>query len=420
MDVFDFRKTTTPKGIPVYYKSLPWAQSWTEIRLVMRPGAICDPPGKEGVTHLLEHLFEKENRKLPCGRTVKQVDDDFLLGTLNACTGLDYVSVVCNCLAKNTRLALPMIGELVVPYTINNDDIAAEKRIVIQEWRGSDEDKKVNRVLNDIFHNDLYRDHWMTRLNTYGGTSATMRRITRADIYERRRSLYNAANFSLLLVGHIPRDLPDALREFDKVVRFSDTQPALPSMGQLPLPARARREISRAKLFGKAYTDTQTHIRIARIVPIPPNLKLLHIADEMLEKLIYAAIRGHLSACYKFQVNHTLEADHCYFDVDGFIDPKETRHVLAAIDACLAVLRTEESRDLFITAQKQIVEKIPLMDYNVSDIADMATEHVVYENRVIPVAEKIRNAKRITFDEILRFFREDLAPEKLYWFIVRP
>ena len=101
------------------------------VSVVAGRGARWEDPGRSGWSHLLEHMVFKGAG----GRDARQIVEAIEArgGQLNAATGHERTSFQVRALAGELPLALEILGDLLQRPTLDEEDLAREKRVVGQE-----------------------------------------------------------------------------------------------------------------------------------------------------------------------------------------------------------------------------------------------------------------------------------------------
>ncbi|WP_349239820.1 pitrilysin family protein [Patulibacter sp. SYSU D01012] len=94
-------------------------------------GARHERDAEAGRAHLLEHMLFRGTRSYRS----EEIDQRFdaMGGDLNAATSRDETAVVARVLEDDLGSAFPMLGEMVAAPLLEDDDLALERRIVLEE-----------------------------------------------------------------------------------------------------------------------------------------------------------------------------------------------------------------------------------------------------------------------------------------------
>ena len=96
-----------------------------------RSGAADEKPGVSGVAHFLEHLLFKGTDKLAPGELSRTVAENG--GTDNAFTSHDYTAYFQRVAADRLELMMSMESDRMVNLRLDEDDIATERDVIIEE-----------------------------------------------------------------------------------------------------------------------------------------------------------------------------------------------------------------------------------------------------------------------------------------------
>ena len=94
-------------------------------------GSADEPEGKSGIAHYLEHLMFKATDNLEDGEFSRTVTENG--GTDNAFTSLDYTGYFQRVAADRLELMMQMEADRMVNLNLDEDDIASERSVVIEE-----------------------------------------------------------------------------------------------------------------------------------------------------------------------------------------------------------------------------------------------------------------------------------------------
>lgn len=122
----------TTSGLLVLAEPLLQFRS-VSVGLWVRAGGRDDPPGKEGLAHLLEHMTFKGTARRTAAEIAQAID--VLGGHLNAATANEYTCYYTEVLADGLPDAISILEELVTTPRIAAEDVARERVVVEEEIR---------------------------------------------------------------------------------------------------------------------------------------------------------------------------------------------------------------------------------------------------------------------------------------------
>ena len=98
-----------------------------------RVGGADEAPGETGLAHFLEHLLFKGTEKVPSGQFSRTVSRNG--GEGNAFTGYDYTAFFQTIASDKLPLMMEMEADRMVNLTLDPDEVAAERQVVLEERR---------------------------------------------------------------------------------------------------------------------------------------------------------------------------------------------------------------------------------------------------------------------------------------------
>ncbi len=246
-----------------------------QFRLVVEAGSVHEDPAALGSAHFLEHMMFNGTERFP-GNELIPVLESFGAGfgpDVNAYTSFSETVYKLSIPADtdNIDLALEVLAEWARGATLEPDAVAAERGVVREEYRRSEE-SAAGRV-SDV-----------TRQVLFGGTNrlgrdpiGTLESIDTMRTEELRAfydTWYRPENMTLVMVG----DLGDATAQFDRIAAqlgelsgVGDAQPqpeqtdvvgfAEPTYDVITDPELTRSEVSVAWRIGEPAVQTRSDLR---------------------------------------------------------------------------------------------------------------------------------------------------------------
>lgn len=126
-----------PSGLDVLVEIIPHLRS-VAIGLWVTAGSRDDPPGKEGLAHLLEHMTFKGTASHSAPEIAQIIDT--LGGHLNAATTNEYTFYHTEVLAEGLPTAVAILRELVTAPKIAPEDLQREQVVIGEEIRMIEDD----------------------------------------------------------------------------------------------------------------------------------------------------------------------------------------------------------------------------------------------------------------------------------------
>ncbi|MBV8172687.1 MAG: insulinase family protein [Candidatus Eremiobacteraeota bacterium] len=236
----------------------------TSIALALRAGSVYDPPNAQGLAHFLEHLIFKatlDYSRQELAAALQRCGNRF-----DPATSKELISIMGSVPAAKADEALDLLSSVVRRPLFAAKDIETERKVVLEELRDWEDDpSKRIEVLTD---EALWGSHPLGR--DVGGTLATVRGISAAQVRRFHRRLFNPRNAVLSLAG------PQSTRELAaSAERFFGTWRAAPDAVVPPTPADAlvqpaMHRARRAKTLRRSNTQ-QVWFSISTTTPSYPH-----------------------------------------------------------------------------------------------------------------------------------------------------
>ncbi|MBN2720833.1 MAG: insulinase family protein, partial [Proteobacteria bacterium] len=185
-----------PNGMEVLVREEPAFQV-VEVQIWVGAGSRDEPPGKEGVAHLFEHMIFKGTEKYGVGEIARAVEASG--GDINAYTSQENTVYHITIAAEHFPIALAILADAVLKPVFNPGELEKEKLVVIEEiHRGEDDPSRV-------FSRELFKNAF--RVHPYGrtviGTPESVSGISRRDMIRFHRDWYVPGNMKLVVVGGV-------------------------------------------------------------------------------------------------------------------------------------------------------------------------------------------------------------------------
>ena len=122
--------TRLDNGIRVVTYNMPKASS-AAIGVWVGVGSRYENSLVSGISHFIEHLLFKGTKKRSAGEIKKSIEG--MGGSLNGFTGDEVTCYLCKVLAKDLRLGLDVLADMVSDPLIKENDIERERRVICEE-----------------------------------------------------------------------------------------------------------------------------------------------------------------------------------------------------------------------------------------------------------------------------------------------
>jgi predicted Zn-dependent peptidase len=225
------RRTVLPGGLRVITEAMPTVRSvsfgvWTAV------GSRDETPALAGATHYLEHLLFKGTER----RDALQISAalEAVGGEVNAFTAKEYTCYYARVLDTDLALAVDVVCDLVASSLVTDQDVDAERDVVLEEIAMQDDDP------SDCVHELAMQRYWPGSAlgRPILGTVDSVRRLRASTIRRWYRHRYVAPNLVVAAAGNLDhatvvRLVRRALAA-TRLLASSDDEPAPARIGGRP------------------------------------------------------------------------------------------------------------------------------------------------------------------------------------------
>jgi len=237
--------------------------------LVLRGGALLDPPGRDGTAALAADLLTHGAGKRDAYAFADAVEGSG--GNLDAAAHGEFIQVQGQFLAQDSRLMLELLGDAVLRPHFDADEFDKLRERRIEELKAA-KDSAPQSLLGNYGRALLFAGHPYGR--AVSGSEASLARLTRADVTAYYAAQSAADRATLVIAG----DFDPARVRADVEAVFGGWQRAKTPLPPLPAPTRVH---GRHILLIDAPGSAQTYFWLANVgVPRHYDLRAaLNIAN---------------------------------------------------------------------------------------------------------------------------------------------
>jgi zinc protease len=396
---------TLPNGLRVVVV-LHHEQPAVSLRLVVRAGALQDPPEKAGLAALAAALLDQGTAT----RSAQQIADtiDFIGGALTTGAGRDLSFVNVMVMKDSFDLGLDLLADVVRRPSFDPAEIERQRQQMLASLKVSYEDP--DYIAEVVFDRLVYGFHPYGRPAT--GTPASLARITRDDLVAYHRAYFVPGNALVAVVGDVT-----AREAFDGVARvFGDWEPRpVPPLALDPPPEPTRRIVVVDKPGAVQTAIRVGHLGIPRKHPdyMPLNLALKILGGEGSNRL-HRVLRSERGLTYAASVDmHTLKVS------GDFVAETSTRSEATAealrlvVEEFWRLQRDRVNPRELADAQAYLAGSFPLTIETPAAIASQVLNALFYELDLQELETFRERVQAVTPDDIQRVARAYLQPGRL-------
>ncbi|MBC5824520.1 MAG: insulinase family protein [Candidatus Eremiobacteraeota bacterium] len=395
-------------GLRVIATPMPHARSLS-LALAVQAGSIYDPPHAAGLAHFLEHLIFKstdEFSRHELASAMQRCGNRF-----DPSTNKELISISGTVPVHKYNDALALVGSVAQRPRFDADDVEVERQVVLEELRDWEEDpSKRIEVLTDA---TLWGPHPLGR--DTGGTRATVRDITRAQVRGYHRRYFHPRNAVLSLAGPLScrEMMAAARRHFGRWRAVASS--AMPRRPATMASAPAIRQSRRSKVLRRANTH-QVWFSVSTTTPSYPQGYDGVLRTQLAQVLIgdgdgsrlWDGLRERLGLAY--EVYATLDFYQDVGVMSAMAAVGRGRAGAAVREMQRILEETEEgfTRDEFARGRDALAAQIDLAaDWNAAHASRYA-ELALFNQPLVTPAEELAKLADIRPGEFNRFVREKI------------
>ncbi|MDE2038052.1 MAG: insulinase family protein [Patescibacteria group bacterium] len=410
-------------GVPVHWKSIPWADGYVYIYVLATIGARYDPVGREGLAHFFEHLPFNGCKGYPTLEHIEHASRTIFMDTLNALTGFEYTFYYGKAAVSDLGRAMGFLGSFVTAPLLQKEEVERERSVILQElWRQykSEQGENLAKTIRKLFYNT----HPFSQKDLALGWHDTIALISRDELARFHAEHYHRGNIRLILVGDIDeRTASDVSELLTRLIPIGKTREAPEPLDPFPAPAQREYRLSASEFYGTPEWSApkSTIISVARAYRRTSNREATTVMTDLIRRILFKEIRGSLGAMYSADVSNSIFRDHMMLNIETKVPPKEAGRVESIISDMLSSLqRTDEHAALFEEIKAAYICNIRMGDRSIRDLAKNATMELATMDRIVPLEEDLDDAAKVTYDDIAALAAKEFKPESLFWYVMRP
>jgi len=407
-----FKKTTLKNGLRIITVPSKSTQTVTVLVLV-GTGSKYEKEEEKGISHFLEHMYFKGTKKRPSSLEIAETLDK-VGGIYNAFTSQEYTGYFAKVSREHFDLALDWVSDIFLNSTLPEKEIEKERGVIIEEINMR-KDHPMEHV-QILWQKLLYGDQpagW-----DIAGEVDTVKKISRNDLIEYRRSQYVASNTIVCLAGNFnEREGIEKVKKFFSKIKIGKSREK-PKV----IEKQERPEI----LFEKRETD-QTHICL--------GVRGINLSDErryaqeilglilggMMSSRLFERIRTKLGIAYYIETDVFSDPDTGYLVTRaGLNNEKLEEGVLEILKEYRKIKREGFSKSELKKAKDCLKGKMNILLESSDAKASFFATQEILEKRILTPDQIFKKIDKVSQNDILKLAREIFRPEKLNLALIGP
>ncbi len=310
--------TKLANGLSVVTETMDHLES-VSLGVWVASGSRNEATDEHGVAHMLEHMAFKGTRSRTAREIVEQIEN--VGGDVNAATSMETTSYYARMLKNDVGLGIDILHDILTRSVIDNNELAREKHVVLQEIgasKDSPEDMVYENFQSAAFHNQSLGRPIM-------GTPKSVSSFESSHLRQYLGKNYHGPNMVLSCAGALSHDELLKLAQ-DKFSEFSpDPAPKAESASYVGGENIDKRDLMEAQIMigfeGRAY-----HAR-----DFYASQLLATILGGGMSSRLFQEVRENRGLCYSVYAFHWGFSDTGTFGIHAATSQEDVRELVPVI-----------------------------------------------------------------------------------------
>jgi predicted Zn-dependent peptidase len=194
-----YRKSVLPNGIRVITERMPHVRS-VAVGIWVETGSRHEAGGRDGVSHLIEHLVFKGTVNRSAEEIARTVDS--VGGQMDAFTTKEHTCFYVQVLDEHLPLAVDLLTDILLHPLFNAEELEREKSVVLQEIKMVEDTP--DDVIHDIFAAQIWPEHPLGR--PILGTRASVDAFSRDTVLAHFLEEYTPPRIVVAVAGNVTHE----------------------------------------------------------------------------------------------------------------------------------------------------------------------------------------------------------------------
>jgi predicted Zn-dependent peptidase len=406
------KEDTLPSGLTVVTVETPHLHS-AMCSVYVRVGSRHEDEARNGVSHMLEHLFFRGSRRYPDSVKMNAAVEA-VGGNLNGVTMRDSSFFYTPAHPDGVPVSLAILGDMLSrPRLVQ---LETEKRIILEEMLDEVDERGRDIDVDNLAKRLVYGAHPLAL--KIAGTPETVRAMTARQIRSHLERAYVTGNVVVAVAGPVTHD-----RVVEQVSKAFRHLPRGPQWVETPAPAPPS-DGPRVKYVSLEEAQVEFRLGFAAVSDAHPDFAALSLLRRVLDDGLSSRLPFNVveKRGLAYSIGATLEVFHDTgaFDIDGAAAPNHLAKVVEEALRTLATLRAgrvapEELR----RAKRRHAMHLEFMSDSPADLCGWFGGARLFRQPE-RVEQRIAEANAVTLADLRRVARRYLVADTLAVVAVGP
>jgi len=384
------------------------------VMVMTATGSNYENEDNSGVSHFLEHLLFKGTVKRPASKIISEEFEN--MGSVNdAFTEKETTTYFAKGDSKNFSKMLDVISDIYLNAVIPEEEMEKEKGVVLEEINMYEDipQYKVEELLDNL----LYMGQPAGR--SIAGTKENIKKMTRNDILDYKEKNYVASKTLVVVTGKIK---PNTV--------FKEVENKFKNISQnkgLKLSKTKENQSVTQVVIQNKKTD-QTHLsfgfRSFSYLESKKSTSLSLLGDILgsgMSSRLFLRLREEMGVAYYVSAHNNTFKDHGFFCIRSGVNNSRAKEVIRVIlDECKKVIEDGVSQRELNRVKTMRISLLKMSFESSNNIAGFYGYRELQEHKTISLAERIKEIKEVTPEDIKKIAKRILKNDNLNLAIVGP
>ena len=407
-----YQKTVLPDGLRIISESIPSVRS-ISIGLWVDIGSRDEPEDIEGVSHFIEHMVFKGTTSRSAFDIVSHIES--VGGMLNAFTTRENTCFLSKIIDLHLPRAVDVLSDMVFNARFDENDIAKEKKIVIEEINEVEDNP--SDLVHDIFAESIFGKHSLGR--PILGTVKSVQGYSPEKIVGFLKKNYQRNRMMIVASGNLEHEV--LIELVNK--HFPDTNSGDSAANTIK---RIKPELHNG-LFVANRNTNQSHICIGMpaVTFDHPQRAALLILNSFLggsmSSRLFQRIREELGMAYTVFSYLDFFEDTSIIGVYLNTEKNQTGQVISEVYKELEKFKTKSLSSVELDSTKeQLKGSLVLGLENTSHRMNRLAKHELLLNKYISIDETIQEIDKVNAADLLDLANQLFNPDKFTITVLGP
>ncbi len=370
------------------------------ILVMIKVGSSYESSINNGISHFLEHVVFKGNKKYPLAIDISKAVDG-IGGKQNAFTSKEYTGYYIKVSKQHIQFGLEFLSQLVFYPTFPKKDLEIEKKVVIEEINMYEDDPQ--SMIYRIFESLIFKNSSLGYQVL--GKKENIKKFSREQLIEYHQYLYSPNRVVLSIAGFISPNIDlDALIKKYFLVQLPQTTIKYKLDTVIQKSSRHKfvyKNLQQCHIvigyrtFGREHKDRYILSLLSAI-----------LGGGMSSRLFYQ-IREQKGLVYYIGAYPQLYSNNGYMAFSFGSSPELTQEVIDNIYKILKDLKDNEIENDELSKAKEYLKGNLLLGLEgTSDLANFYAEDILFKNKIRNVDDIIKKINDINTEDIQRLAKK--------------